>query len=312
MNYDVIRTVLGINGATYLPADVPLARPEREDFGAGPRHNGTYQGSNSRRLRRWFELSGVMFDLRGQSASGTQTPEGVLFAAMGLTRSGTTGFTWSRGIPHLAGNTPAGSTTALTSVEYILDTQQWKGEDVVCEGEWIFRAGEIPKLRVDMLGRIPALTAATGSSRSTVSNPTVTAAPLPAAWLGASAKLSSVTGLVFKGISFKLGNRLAKRHDANSANGFAVPGISAHAGTGELLLEMPAESEIQIEELMLAGTSSLLEWGYVAGGASFNTTAYDLNIVITSCEFTDEEGFAGYRVGFEQDAATNLFSFAVS
>jgi len=300
------------HGTTVSRASVPIQSPNMIDMLPGQPHVGAFQDGPERIGSRFTQFPGLQLELRGQAASGTVTPEGPVFQAMGFAKSGSTGFTFALGDPHSSTSVPAGSTTLLSSCAITVDTQQHGLTSVVADGSFNFAAGEIPLLTANLFGLASSAALATDSGLTTVVAPTVVVGPLPARWQAASVTINGVGSLVVKSINVALNNAVRIPKDANATFARSVPSIVSR-GAGPLArILFEADAAILIENLVLANASVVLQWVYAAGGSTFKTMTYTMTAVPIGARWRDDEGVLGYEATFRQDPTTGPFTFAVT
>ena len=306
-------THAGITSRCSLPLDGFV---EQVDWVAGVPHVGAYQPGAPRPGGRFTRLSGVQFELRGQSASGTQTPEGDILRAAGFARTGSTGYTFALGDPHASTDTPAGDAVRISSSALNIDGVQWPLANSVTDVSFMFRAGEIPTLTCDFLGKVGDSDADSSHAILTsASAPSVTTGPLPAPWVNSTITLNGVSlnDVPVKEIFTALRNRLAPRKSAGGKFGYADADITGRNPGGWLVLEMPPEATVAIEDLIVSNTSVPLAWTYTAGGSSFKTYSITQTVVFSQmARRRDIDGRLCYVLEFAQDPASGPLTLGVS
>jgi hypothetical protein len=303
----------GITSRCALPLDGFV---EQVDWAPGLPLVGTYQPGAPRPGGRFTRLSGVQFELRGQAASGTQTPEGDILRAAGFARSGTTGYTFALGDPHASTDTPAGDAVRIASSALNIDGVQWPLTNCVADISCMFRAGEVPTLTCDFLGKVGDSDA--DSSHAILTSgavPTVTAGPLPAAWVNSTITIDAVSmaSVPVREIFTALRNRLAPRKSAGGKFGYADADITGRSPGGWIVLEMPPAATLAIEDLIVSHASVPLAWTYTAGGSSFNSYAITQTVVFSQmARRRDIDGRLCYLLEFVQDPAIGPLTLVVS
>jgi hypothetical protein len=303
----------GITSRCALPLDGFV---EQVDWVAGQPHSGAYQPGAPRPGGRFTRLSSVQFELRGQAASGTQTPEGDILRAAGFARSGSTGYTFALGDPHASTDTPAGDCVRLSSCALNIDGVAWPLTNCVADVSFMFRSGEIPTLTCDFLGKVGDSDADSSHAVLTsASAPGVTVGPLPAPWINSTITLNAVSlGTVpVREIFTAVRNRLAPRKSAGGKFGYADADISGREPGGWIVLEMPPEATLAIEDLIVSNTSVPLAWTYTAGGSSFRSYAITQSVVFSQmARMRDIDGRLCYVLEFVQDPTTGPLTLVVS
>ena len=292
--FDITKAVIDY-GAAISRVDLPIQAMHHTDRIPGQRFVGAFQPGVSRVGSEFMAYSGVISELRGQAASGTVTPESLLFEAMGFLESGATGFTYTLGDPHATDDTPAGALTRIASLKLTIDTLQWVSEFSVADGTFNWRAGEIPTLTSSIMGNVP-----TGwTEPDVVANPAVVVGPLPAPWQAAAMTIGGVANLRVLEVSISLQNQMLMRRDAQAEFGYSKPVVPSRNVIGSLFVEAPAVATWSPEALAQAGTVQALSWVYTAGGASFNTITNTITVSLQDPEPTDLDNVLGYRLPFQ-------------
>ena len=303
----------GITSRCALPLDGFV---EQIDWAPGLPHAGTYQPGTPRPGGRFTRLSGVQFELRGQSGSGTQTPEGDILRAAGFARSGSTGYTFTLGDPHASTATPAGDAVRISTCALNIDGVQWPLANCVADVSFMFRAGEVPTLTCDFLGKVGDSDA--DSSHAILTSaavPSVTTGPLPAAWVNSTITINgtSLTDVPVREIFTALRNRLAPRKSAAGKFGYADADISSRNPGGWIVLEMPPEATLAIEDLIVSNASVPIAWTYSAGGSAFKAYSITQTVVFSQmARRRDIDGRLCYLLEFAADPATGPLTLGVS
>jgi hypothetical protein len=289
---------------------------EQIDWAPGLPHAGAYQPGAPRTGGRFTRLSGVQFELRGQTGSGTQTPEGDILRAAGFARSGTTGYTFTLGDPHASTDTPAGDTVRIASSALNIDGVQWPLVNCVADISLMFRAGEVPTLTCDFLGKVGDSDADSSLAILTsAAVPSVTAGPLPAAWVNSTISINgtSLTDVPVREIFTALRNRLMPRKSAGGKFGYADADISGRDPGGWVVLEMPPEATLALEDLIVGNASVPIAWTYSAGGSTFKTYSITQTVVFSQmARRRDIDGRLCYLLEFVQDPTSGPLTLGVS
>jgi hypothetical protein len=258
----------------------------------------------------------VQFELRGQSASGTQTPEGDILRAAGFARSGTTGYTFTLADPHATTDTPAGDALRISSSALNIDGVQWPLTNCVADLSFMFRAGEIPTLTCDFLGKLGDSDADSSHAILTsASAPGVTIGPLPAPWINSTITIDAVSlaSVPVREIFTALRNRLAPRKSAGGKFGYADADISGRDPGGWIVLEMPPEATLALEDLIVSNASVPVAWTYSAGGSSFRSYSITQTVVFSQmARQRDIDGRLCYVLEFVQDPTAGPLTLGVS
>jgi hypothetical protein len=279
----------------------------------GQNATGNLRPDASRVGKRCVSITGVEFELRGETTG--VTPEDDLFLAMGMPRSS---HTIALGDYHVSGETPSGDLVRLATAALFIDGTKWPLENLVCSGVWRFVNGMIPTVTVDMLGMMPASGPTNSTSiETTASVPAVTVGVLGLPWIGSTITLggvglSSTVGPVMS-IEVNIGNRMVPREAAGGKFGYGPPDVTGQVVTGSILFEHPTRATYAAADKVIAGTTQVLGWTYVAAGATFMTHTYTMNIIPQSmAERRDVDGRLCLALNFCQDPTTGLFQFIYS
>jgi hypothetical protein len=303
----------GITSRCALPLDGFV---EHVDWAPGQPHIGGYQAGAPRPGGRFTRLSGVQFELRGQAGSGTQTPEGDILRAAGFARTGSTGYTFALGDPHASTDTPAGDALRIASCALNVDGVQWPLTNCVADVSFMFRAGEIPTLTCDFLGKVGDSDASsTTSVLTSAAVPSVSAGPLPAAWVNSTITINAVSlgSVPVREIFSAVRNRLVPRKSAGGKFGYADADITGRQPGGWIVLEMPPEATLALEDLIVSNASVPIAWSYVAGGSTFRTYSITQTVVFSAmARQRDIDGRLCYVLEFVQDPSTGPLTLGVS